>query len=105
MNLKKFFVALILLVMTTCLLSGCNSTTSTVSDDKKAPHTVSTFVTISRESLTIAGELNQAIVYDPETMVMYTVIFRYKHGVSTTPMYNPDGTLRLYNPNGESGGE
>ena len=98
MNLKKVFVALILLVMCVCLLSGCNSTTSTVSDEKNAEPTVETFVLITSKN--VFRDIFQYIMYDPETMVMYTALETddIGAGVSLSPMYNSDGTIRLYNP-------
>ncbi len=110
MNLKKVFVALILLVMTTILLSGCGSTTdTTVSGEKpeptataiptKAPPTVSSFVVINSQK--IFTNTTQYIMYDPETMVMWSALYTYTStgdGISHSPMYNADGTIRLYNP-------
>lgn len=98
MKAKKFFVVLILLVMCVCLLSGCNSTTSTVSDEKNAETTVETFVLIT--SKRVFRDIIQYIMYDPETMVMYSGLGNddVGAGVSLSPMYNPDGTIRLYNP-------
>lgn len=114
MNSKKLFAVLILLVMITCLLSGCDYTAGSFEKKPapiatvvptKAPPTVSTFVEINSKK--IIGEITQYIMYDPETMVMYSILYRYDNwsgigiGISQSPMYNPDGTLRIYNPNAE----
>ena len=97
MNIKKLFVVLILLVMTTCLLSGCNSAVS----DEKAEPTVGTFVLITSKN--VFRDVIQYIMYDPETMVMYSGLRDddIGSGISLSPMYNPDGTLRLYTPKDE----
>ena len=116
MNSKKLFAILLLLVMITCLFSGCDYSAGSFEKKPdpiatvvptKAPPTVSTFVEINSKK--IIGEITQYIVYDPETMVMYSVLYQDDSwsgggrgiGISQSPMYNPDGTLRIYNPNAE----
>lgn len=39
----------------------------------------------------------QYIMYDPDTMVMYSYLDGYKGG-GFTVMYNADGTLKIYSP-------
>jgi hypothetical protein len=34
--------------------------------------------------------------YDKDTKVMYVVYTGYQEGGGMTPLYNPDGTLKLY---------
>jgi hypothetical protein len=34
--------------------------------------------------------------YDKDTKVMYAVFTGYNDGGGMTPLYNPDGTLKLY---------
>ena len=36
-------------------------------------------------------------MYDPETKVMYILIVNGE-GAAMSPLYNQDGTLKLYNP-------
>ena len=109
MNAKKFFVVLILLVMCVCLLSGCTSTissgvenpevTSTVVPTK-VPATVGTFVIINSKQFG-STEIDQYIVYDPETMVMYTILHdrgTKEAGLAITPMYTQAGRPRIYFP-------
>ena len=117
MNFKKFFTVVTLIVICITLLSGCCSTANTTaSGDKpeptattvptKASPTVSTFVVINSKK--IFTNTTQYIMYDPETMVMWSALYTYTStgdGISHSPMYNADGTLRIYNPNGESEGE
>lgn len=39
----------------------------------------------------------QYILYDPDTLVMYSLIAN-SHGMSITALYEADGTPKLYNP-------
>jgi len=122
MNIKKFFAVVTLLGVCAFLLSGCCSSTVTTTDSgvekpeqmatavpTKAPPTVDTFVIINYKQ--IFSNTTQYIMYDPETMVMYSVLYSSIQfngpgvGISHSPMYNADGTLRIYNPNVENGGE
>ena len=43
--------------------------------------------------------MDQFIMYDPDTLVMYTYFEGYDGG-GLTVMYNADGTLRTYSPEG-----
>ena len=43
---------------------------------------------------------NQTIMYDPDTMVMYTYLDGSYAGTMSV-LYNADGTLKLYSPNTE----
>jgi len=43
----------------------------------------------------------QYIMYDSDTMVMYSFLDGYRCG-GPTVMYNADGTLKLYSPNAEA---
>jgi hypothetical protein len=36
------------------------------------------------------------VVYHKDTKVMYVVYTGYQEGGGMTPLYNPDGTLKLY---------
>jgi len=109
MNIKKFFAILILFVMPICLLSGCTSNiasrventeaTSTVVPTK-VPATVGTFVIINSKQFG-STEIDQYIVYDPETMVMYTILHdsgNEEAGLAITPMYTQAGRPRIYFP-------
>jgi len=118
MNIKKFFAIVTLLIVCTSLLSACGSTETTTDFEEKpaepiatvvptqAPPTIGTFVVINSNQ--IFNRTTQYIMYDPETMVMWSALWSYELygegigiGVSHSPMYNADGTLRLYNPTGK----
>lgn len=74
------------------------------------PPKVSTFVVLNWQNVML--NTTQVIMYDPETLVMYTAFYSETSygtynlstgvgigvGISISPMYNADGTLRLYNP-------
>lgn len=42
--------------------------------------------------------MDQFVLYDPETHVMFSA-FWWSNEFAITEMHNPDGTLRLYDPN------
>ncbi len=46
--------------------------------------------------------IEQYIMYDPDTMVMYSYFRTSGGGGGSTVMYNADGTLKLYSPNDET---
>lgn len=57
---------------------------------------ISVFRVIKREAIE-NSYLTQTILYDPSTLVMYAYTSESAHSGTITPMYNADGTLRLYN--------
>lgn len=59
----------------------------------KTAQTTSLFKVIAKKRL--AFYLHQTIMYDPDTMVMYTYLDGYRAG-KISEIYNPDGTLKLY---------
>lgn len=48
------------------------------------------------DSIAISKISSQRIMYDPETKVMYVLIVNGE-GAAMSPLYNSDGTLKLYN--------
>lgn len=60
------------------------------------PDEISVFRVIKREAIENSS-LTQTILYDPSTLVMYAYTSGTAHSSSITPLYNSDGTLRLYN--------
>ena len=57
-----------------------------------------TFISIKQDYVEFRHtSLTQFIMYDPVTLVMYTYV-EWGDGGGISPMYNPDGTLRLYSP-------
>jgi len=125
MKTRKSLLIISLVMLLLPLLSSCATETSvqpsqpritstpeptpTVVPTKEPPR-ISTFVIVNEGWIT--NLIGQIIMYDPETMVMYTAFISQNYregyrpyegiglglGFSITPMYNADGTLRLYNP-------
>ena len=56
---------------------------------------ISVFKVIKREAIENSS-LTQTILYDSSTLVMYAYTSESAHSGTITPMYNADGTLRLY---------
>ena len=95
MNIKKFSVVLLLLVMIICLLSGCSKTKV---EEEKA---VNGYFVIIGDGKNIGRYIHQELAYDPATMVMYAIFGGTDGKLAVTPLYNPDATLRIYNPNAD----
>ncbi len=57
-----------------------------------------TFILVEEEGIR-GSYVNQYIMYDPDTMVMYSYL-EHEHAAGLTVMYNADGTLKLYSPEG-----
>ena len=94
--MEKRNVLAIIIVLALCVsLCACTAeeTSNTASDTQSK--TV-TFTVVQEGS---AGQYaDQTIMYDPDTMVMYTYLDgRYAGAMSV--LYNADGTLKLYSPN------
>ncbi|MBR6504282.1 MAG: hypothetical protein IKT41_00935 [Clostridia bacterium] len=97
MATRKILAVIIALAMVLGMLvclSGC-------SDKKEFELTeseVGGLVAISRLNGFIEEyNYNQTILYDPDTLVMYSMI-SFGSGISITVLYNADGTPKLYNP-------
>ena len=99
MNKRKILA--IIIVLTMCLaLSACTCEENTTEEQKKpAP---AALIEIACYQLETTYEwIYQYIFYDPETMVMYSYL-EDGDGAAITPLYNADGTLRIYTPNIEA---
>lgn len=57
-----------------------------------------TFILVEEEGIR-GSYVNQYIMYDPDTMVMYSYL-EHEYAAGLTVMYNADGTLKLYSPEG-----
>ena len=91
-------------------LCACGTTntveTSRIEPDNVENETISTdthfgmFVIVKEDSLSDHSTTGvyQTIMYDPDTMVMYTFLKNRYGGAGLTVMYNADGTLKLYSP-------
>lgn len=80
-----------------------DSEDSSESDEEEKEEKSETGIFIMLEKGKIGSDLYQYIMYDPDTMVMYTYISKgYDDGVVFNVMYNADGTLKLYSPDTEA---
>ena len=94
-KILAIIIALALVLGGTVCLSGCSKTEEFENTESE----VGGLVAISRQNRFIEGyAFNQTILYDPDTLVMYSLI-SFGEGASITALYNADGTLKVYNPN------
>lgn len=101
MKTKRILTIIIVFAMCFALVScaSATATTSTKPEEQQLPVPES-FILINSNS--IAGGIRQYIMYDPETLVMYSLFYISDNGCSVTVMYNVDGTLKLYTPHIEA---
>ena len=99
MTLRKTVAMIIALTMLSGVLlcfSGCGKSAG------QYEPTTSEFgglVAIGYEKEFIEGTaFDQYILYDPETLVMYSAIKYLGDAMSVTVLYNADGTPKLYDP-------
>lgn len=88
---KRRILAMIIALALCVSLVACSSKDKSSQTDCE----VESLVLISR--VRIGKELIQYILYDPDTMVMYSFVDGNYSG-GPTVMYNADGTLKLYTP-------
>ena len=93
-KILAIIIALALLLGILVCLSGCSDTEEFELTDNE----MGGLVAISRQENFIDGYVfDQYILYDPDTLVMYVMIYGAK-GSSMSILYNADGTPKLYNP-------
>lgn len=93
---KRRMLAMIIALVMCVSLSACSIEKS----DSDVQSEFGTFIVVEEE-LTKDSEVYQYIMYDPDTMVMYSYLEGH-FGGGTTVLYNADGTLKLYSPNAEA---
>ena len=90
-----------LLSVTMISLSACGSNTS---NETKTYNNNGLVIVSNQDISRTCGSLT--IMYDPDTLVMYSVTIGGNGAATTTsplfPLYNADGTLKTYTPNTES---
>ena len=103
MKIWKLLMVITVLIMTSFILCSCEVEDSNTQNQIEAsPPLVSGFVVINIIEDVFYGT-DQYILYDPETYVMYSA-FIYSHtkykegGITITPMYDVDGSIRVYTP-------
>lgn len=93
---KRRMLAMIIALVMCVSLSACSSEKS----DSDAQSEFGKFIEVE-EGLAKDSDVYQYIMYDPDTMVMYSYL-EGDYGGGTTVLYNADGTLKLYSPNAEA---
>ena len=100
MSKKKLFSTF--LALSICgIFFGCSATSASNSNNtdttSESKIDVDTFVILKSDNIK-NSVIHQYILYDPDTLVMYTVL-DWQSDKIITVLYNPDGTPRIYNPN------
>ena len=94
-KILAIIIALALVLGMLVCLSGCSDT----KEFELTESEVGGLVAISRKDSFIKDyNYNQTILYDPDTLVMYSMISGGQGALTITVLYNADGTLKLYNP-------
>lgn len=96
MTIRKI-VAIIIALMLSVTLCACST-----QEESKIPSTSTSksksFIVVAESR--VGSYIDQTIMYDPDTMIMYT----YLDGVETgsfSVLYQPDKSFKLYSPNME----
>lgn len=93
---KRRMLAIIIALVICVSLSACSSEKS----DSDVQPKLGTFIVVEKGSIG-DSDIYQYIMYDPDTMVMYSYLDGI-YGGGPTVMYNADGTLKIYSPNAEA---
>ena len=97
MSTRKILAAIVALAMVLGMfvcLSGCSSKPK---EFEPTDSKIGGLVAISRQNHFIDDyTYNQTILYDPDTLVMYSMISGGNGAMSITVLYNADGTPKLY---------
>ena len=94
MNTKNAIFAFIIILCLTFLLAGC-----TVKNQPGLDEASKEYRMVILSDVYGVSE-HEAVMYDKETKVMY-VYYGRGYGGGFTPLYNPDGTLMIYQENGD----
>lgn len=91
---KRRMLAMIIALIMCVSLSACSGRKS------ESESKFGTFIVVEKAYIE-DPDIYQYIMYDPDTMVMYSFLYGYRCG-GPVVMYNADGTLKLYSPNAEA---
>lgn len=84
----------VLIVVVIFTLIFCNDSEKTNFETPDVIHEYG-LIALSENKLIDGYRLNQYVLYDPDTLVMYSLITKNK-GMAMTVLYNADGTPKLY---------
>lgn len=96
----KRILAIFLSILIIFSFAACENSeeTQVIEKEEKYVETIGNFIVISKDT---EGSPDCYLVYDEDTYVMYSIIFnfitRVESGITITPLYNADGSLRIYN--------
>ena len=96
---KKIMAVVVVLSIVCGMCAFLCSCAKTDSEPEKESTQRGIFVVIESGIIEHGGFVMQYIMYDPETMVMYTFLDGDRCG-GPTVLLNPDGTPRIYSPEG-----
>lgn len=99
MTKLKTLAMYIALVLFISLLACANEVSDSRAQTNAQPG-FETFIVVEKKSIDSYSHTQQYIMYDPDTLVMYSYVYTLKKGGGLTVMYNADGTPKLYSPNG-----
>lgn len=100
MKKRRFLAIGMAIVLSMSFLTGCDGTDvdkeskDIIKEEEK--ESFGTFVVLSMENIP-NSDITQYIMYDPETMVMWTFMDGYRCG-GPAIIYNADGSPKIYQP-------
>ena len=98
--IKRILIAIIIALLACGSLASCYAYEPETNVKAEVPEKIGIFILIEKGSIKNT-DVYQYILYDPDTMVMYSYLDGYSGG-GPTPLYNADGSPRLYSPNSET---
>ena len=82
--MKRILILILIIALIAMCLTAC------AEQEQPEPDVVGGLVVIGKSEWE-----NQVVLYDPDTMVMYVFVHRGSGG-GLTPLYNADGSLKLW---------
>lgn len=94
---RNFVIIIAILLMASIFMSACGTGTDRESKDiEEEEKDFGTFIVLSKTTIE-DSDITQYILYDPESMIMWTFMDGYKCG-GPAILYNADGSMRIYEP-------
>lgn len=101
MKKRRFLAIGMAIVLSMSFLTGCDGTdvdkeSKDIIEEEEENESFGTFVVLSKENIP-NSDITQYILYDPETMVMWTFMDGYRCG-GPAIICNADGSPKIYQP-------
>lgn len=100
---KRKTLAIIIALMLSAMLSACTVEVSPnypeAATESQIASNYGTFVVVYTGEIDKSEGLSQFIMYDPNTMVMYTGVGTTYKNLKISKLYNANGTLKVYSNN------